>query len=256
LVCSVSKSLSYHFCTLDSNKVFSRGKKIFKRHDEIEEEGEDESDLGLFASRPDLLAKNPDCLKGIKPLKPTDVKPKVLFRSSVQPLNNANVLNNDEEDVTDVEDNEGVSPSPNNNANYNYDNTPLDPEGSGICGGTGLRYPPSGASDGVSLYSGTPFSEDLASASQGSSLSQSLYNGTPFPQDLRSSSQSSSTGGSLFDYWATARKTRSRQLETPTDRMKRQRETRGSPHPRTRMAKRAEASAALTPVEEASSTDV
>lgn len=238
-----------------SNILFSRGKNVFKRFDEMEDEGEDESDLGLFASRPDLLAKNPDCLKGIKPLKRSDIKPKVLFRQDARPPNDADILNDDEEDVTDVEDNEAVSPSP-NHANYTYDNTPLESEGSDICGGSGLRYPPSGASDGVSLYSGTPFSEDLRSASHCSSLSQSLYNGTPFSVDLRSASQSSSTGGSLFDYWATARKTRARQLETPTERMKRHQETRGSPPPRTRMAKRAEAAAALNPVEEASSADV
>jgi hypothetical protein len=236
LVCSVSEFLLYHFCKSDTNIAFSRGKKIFQRYDEIEDEDEDESDLGLFASRPDLLAKNPDCLKGIKPLKPMDIKPKVLFRPNAGPLNSANLSNNDEEDVTDVEDNDAVSPSPNVNAGNTHDDTDniaLASEGSAICGDTGIRCNASDASPAVSLY-----------------------NGTPFTEDLRSRSQYSSTGGSLFDYWETARKTRSRQLEKPADRVKRQRETRGSPHPRTRMAKRAEASAALTPAEEASSADV
>ncbi|OKP00797.1 hypothetical protein PENSUB_7728 [Penicillium subrubescens] len=76
-----------------------RGKKVFTRFSDLEEEDEDEDDLGLFATRPDLLAANPDILKRAKPLTRNSIKPRILFPGATEgsrPL--------EEEDATDEED--------------------------------------------------------------------------------------------------------------------------------------------------------
>lgn len=91
-------------CELVSNDIeCSRGKKVFTRFSDLEEEEEDEDDLGLFATRPDLLADNPDILKRAKPLTRNSIKPRILFPGATEgsrPL--------EEEDATDEEDVEGA----------------------------------------------------------------------------------------------------------------------------------------------------
>lgn len=211
----------------------SRGKKIFKRFDDMEDEAEDEDDLGLFANRPDLLADNPDILKSVKPLKRGEIKPRLLFSTPLQPTDG------DEEDVTDVEDHEPMSPTP------AYEDqaclTPILPdpatpsfesEDSSVArpapvGRAGLRFPRSTVGD-VSPFQPASFSEDLG-------LSTSTEDQT------RSRGLSVSSGSSLLKYWpSVSRKTR--EVEAPTDRVKRLQNARGSPSPRTRQALRAEAS--------------
>lgn len=224
-----------------SNLYLSRGKKIFKRFDDMEDEAEDEDDLGLFANRPDLLADNPDILKSVKPLKRGEIKPRLLFSPPVQPTNG------DEEDVTDVEDHEPMSPTP------AYEDQkcltpPILPDPATPCfesedssvvrpapvGRTGLRFPRSAVGD-VSLFQSASFSEDYG-------LSASTEDQT------RSRGLSVSSGSSLLKYWpSVSRKTR--EVEAPTDRVKRIRQARGSPAPRTRQALRAEASGAASTAE-------
>ncbi|KAJ5158486.1 uncharacterized protein N7500_008137 [Penicillium coprophilum] len=215
-----------------------RGKKIFKRFDDMEDEGEDEDDLGLFANRPDLLAENPDILKSVKPLRRGDIKPRLLFPTAVQPTTG------DEEDVTDVEDHEDhgdhepMSPTA---AHADHAQTPsilFDPapsfesEDSSIAprapvGRAGLRFTRSPVGD-VSPFQPASFSEDLGF-------------GNSADDQSRSRGLSTSSGSSLLKYWPpVSRKTRDN--DARTDRVKRLREARGSPTPRTRQALRAEAS--------------
>ncbi|CAG8882868.1 unnamed protein product [Penicillium egyptiacum] len=217
-----------------------RGKKIFKRFDDMEDEGEDEDDLGLFASRPDLLAANPDILKSVKPLRHGDIKPRLLFSNVAKPTDG------DEEDVTDVEDHEPTSPTP------AYEDracvTPpifpdlFESEGTPVAQSapvplTGLRFPRSAVD--VSPVQPTSFSEDLTLGASGEDRS-------------RSRGLSISSGSSLLKYWpSVSRKTRD--PETRTDRMKRLQEARGSPAPRTRKALRAEASGATSTAEPSTS---
>ncbi|KAJ5390637.1 uncharacterized protein N7496_001705 [Penicillium cataractarum] len=76
-----------------------RGKKVFTKFADLDEQDDDEDDLGLFASRPDLLAANPDILHRVKPLTRSSIKPRVLFPAAIKsspPL--------EEEDATDEED--------------------------------------------------------------------------------------------------------------------------------------------------------
>ncbi|CAG8380303.1 unnamed protein product [Penicillium salamii] len=218
-----------------------RGRHIFRKFDDMESD-DDESDLGLFANRPDLLAKNPDCLKGIKSLKRSEIKPKILFPLDTTPLeptpvnpapkyNPANHVNNlidfslddeehfeHEEDVTDVEDYEGlvddISPT----------NDPL------------LKSPPPTGS----VYNDTPMTSGLHDEARG----------------VKERSPGTRT---VLGWLKSAQHKRARALETPADRMKRHREARGSPHPRTRKALRDEAEAlaeAAAQVSAEGSTDV
>ncbi|CAG8065712.1 unnamed protein product [Penicillium salamii] len=201
----------------------SRGQQhIYRKFDDMESD-DDESDLGLFASRPDLLAKNPDCLKGIKSLKRSEIKPKVLFPLDTTPLdttpvnptpqyntadrvNNTIAWNSDEdyyeheEDVTDVEDYyeglvDDISPT----------DDPL------------LKSPPPTEPNETPMTSGVPGEDQVKEPSFG-------------------------TGG-VLGWLKSAKQRQDRALETPADRMKRHREARGSPHPRTRKALRDEAAA-------------
>lgn len=188
----------------------------------MEDEEEDETDLGLFANRPDLLAKNPDCLKGLKPLNRRDIKPTVLFRTPAPPVDGTSTVNgadvpNEDEDDTDVEENEDVSPSPEQTSHTLESHS----ESAKL-----------NLSEGSSLDAETPFSEELDRKS---------YN-------VRQ--RSSSSGGSLRDWLKPASKSQARQQETPAERVKRHRETRGSPYPRTRRAKRVEAAAGLGSIDE------
>ncbi|KAJ5095479.1 hypothetical protein NUU61_004835 [Penicillium alfredii] len=74
-----------------------RGKKVFRKfHQELDTEAdEDGDDLGLFAARPDLLADNPDLVRG-SPSR--SAKPRALFGVQRKHHNAA------EEDGTDEED--------------------------------------------------------------------------------------------------------------------------------------------------------
>lgn len=170
------------------------------------------------------MAKNPDCLKGLKPLNRRDIKPTVLFRTPAPPVNStsnfngADVSNDNEEDVTDVEDTEDVSPSPEQTSHT------IDPHSESAKLNLG---------EDSSLYAENPFSEEL-DRNNSNNVRQ----------------RSSSSGGSLRDWLKPASKTRARQQETPAERVKRHRETRGSPYPRTRRAKRAEAAAGLGSIDE------
>ncbi|KAJ5950733.1 uncharacterized protein N7479_009146 [Penicillium vulpinum] len=225
-----------------------RGKKVFKRFDDMEEEGEDEDDLGLFASRPDLLADNPDVLRDVKPLRRGEIKPRVLFPTAVEPTHG------EEEDVTDVEDHEDhepMSPTP-AYADLSYSAPPMLPDTatsfesevppisrSAPVGRTGLCFPRTTASYVPPIQS-TSSSEDLAF---NTSTDETLR-----PRCLSISSSSSS----LLKYWPpVSRKTR--EPDTRSDRVKRLREARGSPGPRTRQALRAEASAEASTTEPSTS---
>ncbi|KAJ5489811.1 hypothetical protein N7453_010636 [Penicillium expansum] len=221
------------------------GKKIFKRFDDMEDEAEDEDDLGLFANRPDLLADNPDILKSVKPLKRGEIKPRLLFSAPVQSTDG------DEEDVTDVEDHEPMSPTPayEDQASLTASILPDPPtpsfesEDSSVVhsapvGRTGLRFPRPAVGD-VSPFQSASFSEDLG-------LSASTEDQT------RSRGLSVSSGSSLLKYWPpVSRKTRD--VEARSDRVKRLREARGSPAPRTRQALRAEASGEASTAEPSTS---
>ncbi|OQE40792.1 hypothetical protein PENCOP_c005G06484 [Penicillium coprophilum] len=222
-----------------------RGKKIFKRFDDMEDEGEDEDDLGLFANRPDLLADSPDILKSVKPLRRGDIKPRLLFPTAVK------ATNGDEEDVTDVEDHEDHEPLSPTAAHADQAQTPSilsDPapsesEESSIAprvpvGRAGLRFTRSPVGD-VSPFQPASFSEDLGF-------------GTSADDQSRSRGLSTSSGSSLLKYWPpVSRKTR--ENDARTDRVKRLREARGSPAPRTRQAMRAEASGKASTAEPSAS---
>jgi hypothetical protein len=198
----------------------------------MEDEGEDEDDLGLFANRPDLLANNPDILKSVKPLRRGDIKPRVLFPNPAKPTDG------DEEDVTDVEDHEPTSPTlPPHDVLQDRECVapPLLPDffeaGTPVAQSApvphiGLRFPRSSLDVTPALP--TAFSENLASGASGE-------------ERVRSRGPSISSGSSLLKYWPpVSRKTR--EPESRADRAKRLREARGSPAPRTRKALRAEAS--------------
>ncbi|CAI7619306.1 unnamed protein product [Penicillium glandicola] len=227
----VTRSTTSH---QDGAYFVHRGKKIFKRFDEMEDEGEDEDDLGLFANRPDLLADNPDILKSVKPLRRADIKPRLLFSTVVEPTHG------DEEDVTDVEDHEPMSPTPAyedqprltppilpDSASFSFGSEGPSVARSAPVGRTGLRFTRSPVGD-VSPFQPASSSEDL-------SFSASSDDPTR-PRGL-----SISSGSSLLRYWpSVSRKTR--EVDSRTDHVKHLREARGSPAPRTRRALRAAAS--------------
>ncbi|KAI9368905.1 hypothetical protein BJX61DRAFT_521661 [Aspergillus egyptiacus] len=82
-----------------------RGKKMFRKfaEDVGSDEEEDDNDLGLLASRPDLIDES--LLENVRPLTRASVKPRVLFPSandSAVPEDHQD--NADEEAATDIED--------------------------------------------------------------------------------------------------------------------------------------------------------
>ncbi|KXG48942.1 uncharacterized protein PGRI_028120 [Penicillium griseofulvum] len=237
-----------------------RGKKIFQRFDDIEDEGEDEDDLGLFANRPDLLANNPDILKSVKPLRRADIKPRILFPLDVAPTNGG------EEDVTDVEDHddhEPMSPTPANedearltppilpdpatSESESLSFTPCAPVGypgivtqSAPVKHAGLHFTRSTPIE----HTGRHFTRSTVGnvpPFQPDSFSEDLGFDTPADDQTRSRGLSTSSGSSLLKYWPPVSR-KARGPEAPADRVKRLREARGSPAPRTRRAVRAEAS--------------
>lgn len=207
-----------------------RGKKVFKRFDDMEDEGEDEDDLGLFANRPDLLARNPDILKSVKPLRRGDIKPRLLFPDPAKPTNG------DEEDVTDVEDHEPTSPTlPYDSLQDQERLTPpflRDPFEEGT---------PVGQSAPVAYRDLRPRSNLDVTPALPTSFSENLAPGASREVRLLSPETSTSSGSNLLRYWPSV-STKTRKPESRADRMKRLREARGSPAPRTRKALRAEAS--------------
>ncbi|KAJ5804590.1 uncharacterized protein N7518_000893 [Penicillium psychrosexuale] len=226
-----------------------RGKKIFKRFDDMEDEGEDEDDLGLFANRPDLLADNPDILKSVKPLRRGDIKPRILFPEPAEPTDKpADPTDGAEEDITDVEDHEPTSPTP-AYEDQAYLTPPILPDLS----------TPSFESETSSVYHTAPvrrtglrFHRPAVDDVTPFSFSEDVSFGSSNGDQARSRGLSVSSGSSLLKYWpSVSRKTR--EAEARTDRTKRIREARGSPAPRTRQAARAEASATSTA--EASTSD-
>ncbi|KAL2854384.1 hypothetical protein BJY01DRAFT_37134 [Aspergillus pseudoustus] len=82
-----------------------RGKKMFRKFsDDIGSDIEDnDDDLGLLASRPDLMDHS--LLENNRPLTRSSIKPRALFAStSSQATNENNMTNADEEAATDIED--------------------------------------------------------------------------------------------------------------------------------------------------------
>ncbi|KAL2827028.1 hypothetical protein BDW59DRAFT_59673 [Aspergillus cavernicola] len=81
-----------------------RGKKIFRKFtNDIGSDEEDDDDLGLLASRPDLM--NPSLLGRTRPLTRASIKPRVLFPSANhRAVQEAYEDDADEEAATDIED--------------------------------------------------------------------------------------------------------------------------------------------------------
>lgn len=97
----------------------SRGKKIFRKfQDNDEEEDSDGDDLGLFAARPDLLDDSVNTR--VRPLTRSSIKPRVLFPTAQKPqsgsVSSATV---DEEAATDIEDLADADENENENENEN-----------------------------------------------------------------------------------------------------------------------------------------
>ncbi|KAJ5793568.1 hypothetical protein N7457_000167 [Penicillium paradoxum] len=242
-------------CNQEGVWYFQRGKKVFRRFDDIEDEGEDEDDLGLFANRPDLLADNPDVLKDVKPLKRSELKPRVLFRVPDEQANT-------EEDVTDIEDNEPMSPT------LACQRLPAE----GWVGSTwraNLTPPVVAQQPPVHGTEEDPFTPlefrrpvlrpgvHFATAPEYDYFDDSSLEATPRAQPPTTLGLSSSDG-TIRKYWSTSVKARA--VETRSERMKRHRDSRGSPAPRTRQAARneasAEASAAQVPIADATTADI
>ncbi|CEL07950.1 hypothetical protein ASPCAL11104 [Aspergillus calidoustus] len=82
-----------------------RGKKMFRKFsDDVGSDMEDNNDdLGLLASRPDLMDSS--LLENTRPLTRSSIKPRVLFASANDRLTNENQIDDaDEEATTDIED--------------------------------------------------------------------------------------------------------------------------------------------------------
>ncbi|KAJ5748995.1 uncharacterized protein N7511_010691 [Penicillium nucicola] len=184
-----------------------RGKKVFKRFDEMEaDEDEDEDDLGLLARRPDLFADEPDMLKKVKPLTRSSIKPRTLFK---QPEPEKELA--EEEDLTDVEDNDAPSPTPADPA-YDFAVDTVTPEFE-------------------------PIDSLVAPGAPGSKIIPTSNNMVPGSNKrVRTDS-----GASLLNYYPLTKKLSA--VETRADRLKRSRESRGSPAPRIRKALRSGTSA-------------
>ncbi|KAJ5577226.1 hypothetical protein N7535_004152 [Penicillium sp. DV-2018c] len=231
--------------SLDKGAWFvHRGKKIFKRFDDMEDQDDDdEDDLGLFASRPDLLARNPDILKSVKPLKRADITPRVLFPTTGHTAH-------EEEDVTDVEDCEPMSPTlapfssimqsaPELGSHHQVEPSPL----------THTRnFAPKSVPNVTAINlqgSGSrpinPASDADPASSEAEAVPQPTFRDSP--------------GSSLLKYWPVSTKRR----DAHADRAKSLLETRGTPIPRTRKAHAAaavEAAASQAPTPGASTSDV
>ncbi|RJE23565.1 hypothetical protein PHISCL_04108 [Aspergillus sclerotialis] len=83
-----------------------RGKKFFRKFDDEEEDEADDNDLGLFASRPDLL--DASAMSDTRRLTRSSIKPRVLFPGPNDDNKEDIPTETDEEAATDIEDN-GVS---------------------------------------------------------------------------------------------------------------------------------------------------
>ena len=104
----------------------SRGKKVFTRFDDVEEDDDEDDDLGLFASRPDLLEANPDILTQVKPLSRRTMKPRALFSTATKA-----VSQRDEEAATDdesAEENDAKKPPVIEISSTVTDQAPVSPE--------------------------------------------------------------------------------------------------------------------------------
>ncbi|KAJ5135129.1 uncharacterized protein N7515_004407 [Penicillium bovifimosum] len=220
-----------------------RGKKIFKRFDDTEDQDDDEDDLGLFASRPDLLARNPDILKSVKPLKRADVKPRVLFPA-------AGDTAHEEEDVTDVEDCEPMSPTPASFPSTVHSAPELE---------SSLQF---GASPFTTTRDFSPASAtnvpaiNLQEPEGGPLIPASGEEPGPQAEALGQTSFRDSPGSSLLKYWPVS--TKRRDVQARADRAKRPLEAPSTPVPRTRKAHAAaaaEAAASHAPAPGASTSD-
>ncbi|KAL1971198.1 hypothetical protein VTN77DRAFT_150 [Rasamsonia byssochlamydoides] len=82
-----------------------RGKKMFRKFQDKEEEDSDDDDLGLLASRPDLIDDSVINTR-VRPLTRSSIKPRVLFPHAHKPqTGDAPSTTADEEAATDIEDN-------------------------------------------------------------------------------------------------------------------------------------------------------
>lgn len=85
----------------------SRGKRFFRKFDDAaENEADEDDDLGLLASRPDLVDSS--VTPNTRPLTRSSVKPRVLFPGANDRSKEDAMDETDEEAATDIEDN-GVS---------------------------------------------------------------------------------------------------------------------------------------------------
>lgn len=95
-------SLSFHILT----NHCSRGKKFFRKFDDEAEDEADDNDLGLFASRPDLMDSS--VMSDTRRLTRSSIKPRALFRGANDNNKEDTLSETDEEAATDIED-QGVS---------------------------------------------------------------------------------------------------------------------------------------------------
>jgi hypothetical protein len=204
------------------------------------------------------LAGNPDILKSVKPLKRAGIKPRVLFPTRGDTAN-------EEEDVTDVEDCEPMSPTPAPlpsimhsapmlGSSRQFEPSPLmyTPE-----------LPPASTLDVPALNlqgpGGGPVNPTSAFTASGLTFHVGPASGDELEPQAEAEPQTTfrdSPGSSLLKYWPVS--TKRRDIETRADRTKRLREAGGSPVPRTRKAHAAaaaEALAARAPTTEASTSD-
>ncbi|KAJ5674001.1 hypothetical protein N7462_009440 [Penicillium macrosclerotiorum] len=86
--------------TQDGMTMIFRGKKVYNKFEEEEDDGDDE--MGLFAARPDLLDDSDDLLSSVQPLSRNSIKPRVLFPSQKPQDQDQSV--HEEEAATDDED--------------------------------------------------------------------------------------------------------------------------------------------------------
>lgn len=112
----------------------SRGKKIFRKFQDDEDEDSDGDDLGLFAARPDLLDDSVNTR--VRPLTRSSIKPRVLFPTAQKSQSGgASSATADEEAATDIEDladadeneNENENEEPNHMTDVNMDQPQVTP---------------------------------------------------------------------------------------------------------------------------------
>lgn len=102
----------------------SRGKKFFRKFDDEAEDEADDNDLGLFASRPDLLDSS--AVSDTRRLTRSSIKPRVLFPGRNDDNKEDIPSETDEEAATDVEDN-GVSKDTNEADDMEVQQDPVTP---------------------------------------------------------------------------------------------------------------------------------